>query len=194
MMWSGRLRLVGLLLAIVAAQSVIVLIYLKVEESRRTAKQATFLYERLSDRPGPDLQLEKPDGSNRRLSEHRGHVVLLHFWATWCPPCREELPGLLELGRELSKEGQFTLLAVSLDNDWSAVRDFFGEKIPPEIMRDATGSAAAKYEISTLPDTYLMAADGALRLRFHGPREWRLMRAREVLRPEVFRLRGAEHG
>lgn len=189
MKWPTRLRPIGVLLAIVAAQSVIVLVYLEVEKSRQTAKQPAFLYERLSSRSGPELQLDGPDGSKRRLSEHQGRVVLLHFWATWCPPCREELPGLLKLGRELSREGQFTLVALSLDDDWPAVRDFFGGAIPLEVMRDEAGSSK-RYGVSTLPDTYLIAADGMLRLRFHGARDWRSRQAREVIQQEMALVKG----
>jgi len=181
MKWPRRVRLLGVLLALATAQGLAILVYLKVDAGRRTQEDPTFRYERLSRKPGPDLALVGVDGSSRQLTQLRGRAVLLHFWATWCPPCREELPGLLELGRDLAKEGRLHVVAVSLDSDWETVRDFFGGHVPREIVRDHMGSATDAYDLSTLPDTYLLAADGSTRVRFGGARNWRTKLARDVL-------------
>ena len=181
MKWRRRLRVVGVLVAFAAAQSVIILIYRAVQDSRETSKQPPFSHEYVSIGLAPELQLQRPDGSKHALRGFRGKVVLLHFWATWCPPCRKELPALLELGRELSKRGQFKLVALSFDDEWSAIDDFFGGAIPPEVVREEGASASKAYGVSTLPDTYLIAPDGSLRLRFRGTREWRSERAREAI-------------
>lgn len=156
------------------AQGLGVLGYLGVERSRSSGTQERFRYEELREvRPAPELALVRPDGAPRRLSEFRGKPVLLHFWATWCPPCREELPELLALGRELSKDGRLELLAVTLDEDWATVREFFGGEVPGEILQDKSQQSMRLYELSTLPDTYLVDSDGLLRLRFGGARDWR---------------------
>lgn len=181
MTWTRRRRIVGILLALAVAQGIAILIYRTVENNRRLREDSAFRYERLSSNLGPDLSLLSIDGSKKLLSHFRGKVVLLHFWATWCPPCREELPGLLKLGRDLSKDGRLQVLAVSVDTNWDSVRDFFGGAVPPEIVRDELGVATAAYDLSTLPDTYLLAADGSLRVRFSGARDWRSQHARDIV-------------
>ena len=169
-------------MALAAAQGLAFLGYRYVESRRHAAKEPTFRYERLEGKSAPDLALVGPDGASHRLGDFRGKPVLLHFWATWCPPCKEELPGLLELGRELAQSGELQLVALTVDKDWDAVRDFFAGQIPPEVLRVDADAAVAAYDLSTLPDTYLLGADGALRLRFGGAKDWRTRAARDALR------------
>ena len=173
------------MLAVAAAQGIVVLVYRWVDQGRKATTESTFRYERLPGKPASDLVLLSLDGSSRKLADLRGKPILLHFWATWCPPCKEELPGLLELGRELARDGEFQVVALTVDKDWDVVREFFGGKIPPEVMRDGMGSAADSYEVSTLPDTYLLATDGTLLLRFGGARNWRSSAARELLEDHI---------
>lgn len=187
---ARHIRIVGIVLALVASQGLVVLVFRWVEHDRATTKESTFRSERLPRAAAPDLILSSPDGSSRRLADLRGKPVLLHFWATWCPPCKEELPGLLEIGRELARAGDLQLVALSMDQDWVAVREFFNGEIPPEVMRDGAGSAADRYDVSTLPDTYLIGADGSMRLRFGGAREWRTELARDALRQALISGRG----
>jgi thiol-disulfide isomerase/thioredoxin len=180
-----HLRILTSILAFVLVQGLAVLGYRWVERHRNGARNAGFPYERLSSAPALGLVLLRPNGTRRTLAELRGQPVLLHFWATWCPPCRAELPGLLELGHELQRAGELQLVALSVDSDWAAVREFFGGRLPPEVSRDAAGSAAAHYDVSTLPDTYLLDAAGSVRLRFNGTRDWRSELARDTLRKEL---------
>lgn len=180
MRWPNGFRLAGIALAIVAVQAAVVLVYVRVERGRRLVAESTFDYEALTGM-APELTLVRPDGADRRLSDLRGRTLLLHFWATWCSPCREELPDVLATGRALAREGNLEVVAVSLDENWESVREFFGGEIPAEIFRD--GSATAKaYGVSTLPDSYLVRADGTLRLRIHGARNWLSAAARATLR------------
>lgn len=184
------LRILGIVLVVAAAQGFIVLVYQWLEHDRAETKGA-FPYERLPSKPTPDLVLLRPDGSRRKLTDLRGKPVLLHFWATWCPPCKEELPGLLELGRELAQNGELQLVAVTMDKDWAALRQFFGGQIPLQVMMDG-GAAVDVYGVSTLPDTWLLGADGSVRLRFGGARDWRTRLARKVLRNELMQI-AVEH-
>lgn len=91
--------------------------------------------------------------------------VLVHFWATWCKPCLDELPMVLDLPNE-----QFRVVAVALDDDWTKV-DKFAKPNPRIVLGDAQ-KAEAKFEISSLPETVLMAPDGRLLLRVNGARNW----------------------
>lgn len=176
---------------VVALQGLAALAFLAVERERSApAPDASFAFERVATRASlPAVDLVRSDGSVVRTAALRGEMGLLHFWATWCPPCRAELPGLLELGREA---GGVRVLAVTVDRDWGPVREFFGgtilpATIPPDVLRDPSGTLAKTYEINALPDTYLLDAAGAAILRFGGARDWRSPRAREVLRNHALR-------
>lgn len=179
-----RSRLGGVILIVASlalVQVLAVLVYREVEDARRGADRPTFRFERLGGKVAGELSLVASDGSVRQLSDLRGRTVLLHFWATWCLPCRDELPGLLELGRELRAKGQLELVAVSLDSDWAAVRQFFQGRVPPEIVREPLGASKAEYDLTTLPDSYLLSADGSIRWRLGGARDWRSDAARAAL-------------
>lgn len=139
-----------------------------------------FEFEELPRSPAPSLTVVAADGSRGPLLA--GAPLLLHFWATWCPPCRAELPALLALGRELQNTNGPRLLALSVDHEWGAVRAFFGGNVPPEVVMDAAGRANATYRLEILPETFLIAADGTLRLRFVGAQDWRGDEPRDVLR------------
>ena len=181
---SDRLpRIVRPALVVLLVQGLAVLVYLGVARHRAATREPSFRYERLAaGRLAPDLTLVKPDGAARRLSGLRGKAVLLHFWATWCPPCREELPGLLALGRDLSRDGGLEVVAVTLDEDWAGVRSFFGGDIPSEVVQDKSNQSTHIYGVSALPDTYLVDPDGALAIRFGGARDWHSEAARKLLK------------
>ncbi|HVM98184.1 MAG TPA: TlpA disulfide reductase family protein, partial [Candidatus Acidoferrales bacterium] len=76
--------------------------------------------------PAPDFALTNLDGRTVRLSDFRGKIVFLNLWATWCPPCREEMPSMEQLHRRFESQG-LVMLAVSEDSDVSAVRPFVNE-------------------------------------------------------------------
>ena len=92
----------------------------------------------------------------------------LHFWATWCPPCREELPGLLAFGQR----AKVNVLAVSLDPDWKAVRRFFDREPPDTVVLADAEVLSGAFEVTELPVTYVVDSTGFLRLRLSGARNW----------------------
>ncbi len=107
-----------------------------------------------------------------RLSDYRGRVVLLNFWATWCKPCKDEMPSMERLHQRL--QGQpFELLAVSVDESPVEVEAFvkrLGLTIP--ILLDPEKTAAGAYQAFRFPETVLIDARGEIAGRFIGPREW----------------------
>lgn len=174
------------ILGLLLVQTLGMLVYIVVDGNRTKARQtASFQYERLTGMEGPNLFLSRPDGEIGELTDLRGKTVLLHFWATWCPPCRKELPALLEVGREIARDAPFVVVAVTLDEDWNDVAKFFNGTIPPEVHQDHNRKASKLYEVSILPDTYLLGPDGSRRLRFVGARDWRSAAARDVLSKSV---------
>jgi thiol-disulfide isomerase/thioredoxin len=175
-------RVLGIVAVLAVVQGTLFLTYRFVEEGRsKLEPPTTFPHEQLPGTPLPDVTLHDENGAPRALRELRGKPVLLHFWATWCPPCKEELPSLLHVGRELQREGRLEVIAIVLDEDWEDVRAFFHGVTPPEVLRDATGTLVKHFEVGALPDTFLVNANGRHLLRFGGARDWRSDAARTVL-------------
>ena len=149
--------------ALLLVQILLVFVYLGIERDR---DDDVVSVERLS-RPAPDLVLLSPDGMESRLSDRRGSTVVLHFWATWCPPCREELPSLLAFASAADAD----VLAVSVDPEWAAVRSFVGEKLD-HVYRASSDSVFDIFGVDELPQTLVIDASGTLRLHFRGPQDW----------------------
>ena len=141
-------------------------------KTRRSVESTPFANETLAVREAPVLAFERANGQRSTLAYARGEVVMVHFWATWCEPCRDELPGLLARADELAAHGRFELIAVAVDDDWDAIRRFFGGTVPPAIVRPEQADIHRRFGASTLPDTYLVDASGKLVIRYAGARDW----------------------
>lgn len=115
-------------------------------------------------RPGryaPDFSLDDLDGNLVALSDHRGKKVILNFWATWCPPCRAEMPDLERLARE--HEGTLTVLLVDLEEEDEQIRPFLedvGITLVP--LLDAEAEVAKMYRVSALPTSVIIDEDGVI--------------------------------
>jgi thiol-disulfide isomerase/thioredoxin len=159
----------------------LLILYREVRDRRSGTGADRFAAEVLRARqPAPALELVRADGSRVSIAALRGRPVLVHFWATWCAPCREELPGLIDAARRFSDEG-LTLLAVAVDDDWAAVNRFFAGATPAEVFRPVSRDAHRPYDVISLPDTYLFSREGRLVLRYGGARDWRADSAAEHL-------------
>lgn len=165
-------------IALVVLQGAIVFAIVRVERGRN---EPEFAVELVEPRAAPALAWTTADGASGHIDDARGGVVVLHFWATWCPPCVAELPGLLEMGRD----ADVRVIAVSLDDDWDVVRKFFGGVIPTEVVRAPANDVAKAYGVSILPETWIVDADGSVRLRIAGERDWRTQAARVTLREAI---------
>jgi thiol-disulfide isomerase/thioredoxin len=127
-----------------------------------------------SPRPLPELQFENGQGEGMSLADFRGKVVLLNIWATWCAPCRREMPTLERLQAELGGP-DFEVVALSLDRKGlSVVQEFYAElgleTLP--IYVDASGEAQRALSVLGLPTTLLLDRDGNEIGRLLGPAEW----------------------
>ncbi len=112
-------------------------------------------------KPAPDFALKDPDGRVVRLSDYRGKVVLLNFWATWCAPCRIEIPWFVEFERRLKDRG-FAVIGVSMDEGgWDDVKAFMaGKGINYRIVMGDDEVAHAYGGVESLPTTFIIDRDG----------------------------------
>lgn len=156
--------------------------YLAVERSRAPRAAPTpFEAERLrGTEAAPRLDGVRADGSGVAIAWPTDRIRVVHFWATWCKPCRTELPGLLALSRELRPRG-IDLIAVAVDDDWTDIRAFFDGEVPPEVVVATDPTVHRRFGVSTLPDSYVVDRTGKLVERFHGARDWRADAARNHL-------------
>jgi len=118
----------------------------------------------------PDFSLSGSTGRNMRLSELRGEVVLINFWATWCGPCRQEMPQLNQLYAQYRAAG-FTLLGVNIDdkrNNAEAMMKKLGVHFPT--LFDSDKRVARLYDVDTMPATLLIDRDGRVRYVHRGYR------------------------
>lgn len=122
--------------------------------------------------PAPDFTLEDRQGKTWTLSELKGQVVFVNFWATWCPPCREEMPAMQRLYTSLPKD-KFKMLAI-LNKDNPIVADNFASKlgITIPILNDQADNIGPKYGLTGLPETFIVDKNGVLRHKFIGPAQW----------------------
>jgi peroxiredoxin len=118
----------------------------------------------------PAFSLRDLDGNRQTLKQYAGQLLVLHFWASWCPYCRGESPKLTELSEQWAARG-VRVLTVSLDEDVSKLTSFLRSRpLPyPVVAAGASGDQlAARYEISGIPVTYIVATDGRIATRLDG--------------------------
>jgi peroxiredoxin len=106
------------------------------------------------------------------LSQFRGQIIVLNFWATWCPPCVEETPSLVEMQTRMKDKG-VTVLAVSIDVDDAAYHKFLKDyHVNMVTVRDERQKAAQLYGTHGWPETYIIDRNGVVRRKFIGPVDW----------------------
>jgi len=112
----------------------------------------------------PDFTATDISGTSLTLSALKGKVVLLDFWATWCPPCRVEVPHLIDIQKRFGKR-KFLLISVSLDRDLDAARKFVREKGMDWVHiidREAARTLAEKYQVEYIPSTFVIDRKGKM--------------------------------
>jgi cytochrome c biogenesis protein CcmG, thiol:disulfide interchange protein DsbE len=125
----------------------------------------------IAGRMAPDFALEL-NGKPAHLSDLRGKVVVLDFWASWCPPCVEETPALIALQRDISQRGG-TVLGISLDDDPTAYENFLkdqGVNFPTYL--DTSKAIPTTYGTSMYPEAYIIGRDGRIVRKIVGPQDW----------------------
>lgn len=163
---------------IAALQAIAVGVYVAVQQSRETAR--SFTYDGLDGSAAPDLEIVDARGRTTRLASlHRG-TTLVHVWATWCAPCRTELPSLLALDGTMVGSTRLRVIAVSTDERWAPIDAFFGGRVPRSVWRGGP-VVSRTYGVRALPETYVTNSRGVLLARMRGPRDWGSAEARVAL-------------
>jgi peroxiredoxin len=120
----------------------------------------------------PDFSLKDAHGRSLSLSSLRGKVVLINFWATWCPPCKAEMPSMNRLYNEIRNRG-FEVVAISTDNSLSTIKDFLARnRIDFPVLFDETKSVTRQYHVFSMPTTFLIDRSGMIVEKFYGEEDW----------------------
>jgi peroxiredoxin len=134
----------------------------------------------------PDFTLKSVSGGNLKLSEYRGEVVLINFWASWCGPCRQEMPALDELHNRYHSLG-FTVLGVNVEEDSREAREILNDlQVSFPVLLDNSSMVSRLYDIVAMPSTVLVDRNGNIRYLHKGYQpgleEVYLQQVRELIR------------
>lgn len=123
--------------------------------------------------PAPDFTLSDLSGKSHKLSDYRGKVVILNFWATWCPPCKEEIPSMMVLNKSMQGK-PFAMLCASIDEGGKqAVTEYFkssGNSLP--VLLDTDHSVAQLYGTTGVPETFVISPAGVILEKAIGAINW----------------------
>lgn len=118
--------------------------------------------------PAPDLTLKTMDGENLRLSEQKGDILLINFWASWCGPCRQEMPLLEELHQKYEDLG-VSVWGVNIEQDSQAAKNWLKEmQVSFPILFDETNKASEDFSVDAMPTTVLIDREGNIRFHHRG--------------------------
>ncbi len=131
-----------------------------------------FEIDKLVGKKAPEFKARDLSGNNVSLSSFKGKPVLLNFWATWCPYCREERPSLNALYKEY-KDKDLVIIAVSVDKSEETVRRFLKRTtLDFMVLHDKDNKASGLYGVYSLPTTFLIDRNGIIKNKFLGLRNW----------------------
>lgn len=130
----------------------------------------------------PDFILKDTAARTVSLSSLKGKVVLLNFWATWCPPCREEMPALNKLYKEYKDKG-LVVIAVSTDRKAEYVKDYLG-KYPVNfpVLMDPDIKVSRQYRVFSMPTSFLLDKNGIIIKRYLGEEDWNSPEIRNTIK------------
>ncbi len=120
----------------------------------------------------PDFKIISDNGKPISRSDFGGKILVLNFWATWCPPCIEELPSLDEFQRQLKGQG-VVVVGVSVDKNEKQYKDFLAKaRVSFQTSRDGDSSISAEYGTFKYPETYIINSKGEVVVKYIGPKDW----------------------
>jgi thiol-disulfide isomerase/thioredoxin len=128
--------------------------------------------------PAPEFTARDINGDVVSLASHKGQVVVLHFWATWCSSCRREMPALEALANQFASKG-VVVLTVTAEESKNKILKFFGGRTPSyEVILDAGSRVTRLYRVSGIPVTLLIDKSGFVVKRYAGGQDWSSQRIR----------------
>jgi peroxiredoxin len=121
----------------------------------------------------PALPVQDRAGKSVDLTKEKGRLLIVHFWATWCPPCVEEIPALSKFWETYKGRSDISLYAISVDKDWKTI-DAFSAKNPNRLplYRDGNASTAKRFGTTQYPETYVVNRSGRVIYRVQGAVDW----------------------
>jgi len=129
-----------------------------------------------------NFKLKDLRGDEVSLAALRGKVVFLNVWATWCAPCREEMPSIESLYRNFKGDKDFVVLAVSQDTDGSVVAPFVKQnRLQFTVLLDPRNQVGERYDVNGIPETFIIGRDGRIVAHHVGPYDWSNVEIREAL-------------
>lgn len=158
----------------------------KVDEGQKVDTSSTKVSAEINDDSGleinqtaPDFKLKTLEGKEVKLSDYRGKKVILNFWATWCPPCKAEIPHMEKYYKKQAKDDGVEILAVNLtksDKDEEYIRDFVKSyEMTYPVLLDVDGEQQHQYEIITIPTTFFINQKGKIQKKIIGPMDQDMM-------------------
>ncbi len=155
----------GIILALILLSAALVIIF--VPKSRERPQMAVV------DFNAPEITINDSTGRTYNISELKGSVVFINFWATWCEPCREEMPSIQKLYNHFKNEKGFRMLTVLFRDDYQKALAYMKEnnyEFP--VLMDSNGKTATSYGITGVPETYIVNKKGILKEKVIGPADW----------------------
>ena len=130
----------------------------------------------------PEFSLYDPSGKTYTLSELRGSVVFINFWATWCPPCIEEMPSIQNLYNGFKDKKEFRMVTILYKDDYNKAMAYMKQNnytLP--VLIDREGKSAKAYGVTGVPETYIVDKQGVLREKVIGPADWNSTQADSLI-------------
>jgi DsbE subfamily thiol:disulfide oxidoreductase len=158
-----------IILLLIVATGVVALVFL----SRNNRGTETKVQTAIVGLNAPELMLSDPSGKTYSLSDLKDSVVLVNFWATWCQPCRDEMPSLQTLYNQFKEKKGFRMVTVLYRDDYQRAMAYMKEnnyEVP--VLLDSSGNTARSYGVTGVPETYILDKKGILREKMIGPFDW----------------------
>lgn len=152
---------------------ILTLLILLVLTPLSSAQQAGTGLSKLAGAPmAPDFVLNDLDGYPHRLSDYRGQVVIINFWATWCPPCRAEMPSMQKAWKELGKDG-ILMFGINVGEDEDTIFQFTASyPVTFPLLLDSDSGIIDQWPVRGLPTTFVIDPGGRIVYQAIGSREW----------------------
>ncbi|HXK55755.1 MAG TPA: redoxin domain-containing protein [Gammaproteobacteria bacterium] len=149
--------------------AMIIALFATLSSAQQAGKGLTTVPDRM---PAPDFVLTDMDGNKHRLSNYLGQVVIINFWATWCPPCRAEMPSMQRAWEQLEKEG-IMMLGIDVGEDEETIFQFSAYyPVAFPLLMDRDSGVINQWPVRGLPTTFVVDPGGRIVYRAIGGREW----------------------